>query len=179
MNWGNPVATGSLANDATEKEVPFAPTTGRFIDLRALTEVNGNPWTSMAEMNLLSPVSNSPVIPQTGWSLRYVDSQQLPNYAAVYAFDGNVNTFWHTQWSPSAPPPPHDIQIDLGQTYAIDGFRYLPRQDGSPNGRIGQYQFYVSMDGVNWAIRWLQGVWPMMRRKRRSFLRPRRVGLLI
>ena len=52
VNWGNPVATGSFANDATEKQVSFAPTTGRFIHLRALTEVNGNPWTSMAEINV-------------------------------------------------------------------------------------------------------------------------------
>ena len=32
----------------------------------------------------------------------------------------------------------------------MTGFRYRPRQDGSPNGNIGQYQFYVSADRSNW-----------------------------
>ena len=57
---------------------------------------------------------------------------------------------WATQWLASSPPPPHDIQINLGGTYDITGFRYLPRQDGLSSGNIGQYQFFVSADGVNW-----------------------------
>ena len=101
---------------------------------------------------MITVLSSSSVIPQTGWSLKYVDSQELvgENGAAVNAFDGNVNTIWHTKWSGGSPALPHEIQIDLGSTYNIDGFRYLPRQDGEVNGRIGQYEFYVSTDGVNW-----------------------------
>jgi hypothetical protein len=53
-SWGSPVSTGTFANDASEKEVTFSPVvTGQFIRLRALSEVNGKPWTSMAELNLL------------------------------------------------------------------------------------------------------------------------------
>jgi lysophospholipase L1-like esterase len=252
-NWGTPVVTGTFANDATEKEVLFAPTTGQFVRLKALTEVNGNPWTSMAEINVLGNLSsgnrspngtidtpswhmtinvgesvnfsgtgtdidnNTPlthrwnfgdagipistakdpgllqfnkqrtfivtftvtdalgcsdptpairvitvngggfgggsVIPHTYWSLWYVDSEELlvgENSAAVHAFDGNVNTFWHTKWVGGSPPAPHEIQIDLGAVYNMSGFRYLPRQDGGVNGKIGRYAFYVSTDGINW-----------------------------
>lgn len=93
------------------------------------------------------------IIPQSGWSLLYVDSQETVcgNYGAVNSFDGNPGTFWHTQYCPTAPPLPHEIQINLGATYSsISGFTYLPRQDGCSNGWISQYQFYVSTDGVNW-----------------------------
>jgi lysophospholipase L1-like esterase len=53
-NWGAPIVTGTFANDAIEKEVTVSPVTGQFIRLRSLSEVNGNPWTSMAELNLLA-----------------------------------------------------------------------------------------------------------------------------
>ncbi|MEO7100167.1 MAG: Ig-like domain-containing protein [Luteolibacter sp.] len=91
------------------------------------------------------------LIPPTGWTLKYVDSEEALDYPATFAFDGNPDTFWHTKWrSASLPLPPHEIQINLGATQSINGFRYLPRQDSPSVGNIGQYEFYVSMDGVNW-----------------------------
>jgi hypothetical protein len=101
---------------------------------------------------VLSVQNSSLVIPQSGWSLLYVDSQETScgNYGAVNSFDGNPATFWHTQYCPSSPGTPHEIQINLGATYNISGFQYLPRQDGCSNGWISQYEFYVSMDGVHW-----------------------------
>jgi lysophospholipase L1-like esterase len=234
---------GIFANDATEKEVSLTLTRGRYVRLVALSEVNGMPFTSVAELNVLgtavgnqapngvinSPSSNltisvgdpvnftgtgidpdnnvplkyhwdfgsgsgisdsteqnpgvvqfnnpgiftvtftvtddndlaDPVpatrvitaiagsIPQTNWSLTFVDSSQ-GSYPGVNAFDGNTGTMWHTQYSGGSPPPPHEIQIDLGGEYDINGFRYLPRQDGSANGRIRQYEFYISTDGTDW-----------------------------
>jgi hypothetical protein len=94
-----------------------------------------------------TPLSNA------GWSLRFVDSQQSGSgglYAGTQAFDANPSTFWHTQWMPTQSPLPHEIQIDLGATRNVRGFRYLPRQDGSTIGNIAYYRFYVSADGVNW-----------------------------
>ena len=94
------------------------------------------------------------VIPTSGWSLKSVSSQETQGEdgASANAFDGNPNTFWHSQWSPAAQPPPHEIQIDLGSTRPVSGFRYLPRQDGGVNGNIGQYEFYVSTNGSTWGL---------------------------
>jgi hypothetical protein len=91
-------------------------------------------------------------IPQSGWSLLFADSQETAcaNLRAVNSFDGNPATFWHTQWCPLVAPLPHEIEINLGASYNISGFTYLPRQDGCSHGWISQYQFYVSPDGVNW-----------------------------
>jgi len=92
------------------------------------------------------------LISQTGWSLVSVDSQESSCYngAASNAFDGNSSTLWHTQFCTSAPPAPHQISINLGASYNLTGFQYLPRQDGSACGWIKDYAFYVSSDGVNW-----------------------------
>jgi lysophospholipase L1-like esterase len=157
-NWGTAVASGTFAKDATEKAVSFTSKSGQYIRLRALSEVNGKPWTSAAEINALGSSQGSSGTPPPGlvshanWSLKYVDSQETVDSdgRAVNAFDGNTTTFWHTQYTGANPPPPHEIQINLGSTYSISGFRYLPRQDGGQNGWVGQYEFYVSADGVNW-----------------------------
>src|SRR5688572_13852941 len=90
------------------------------------------------------------LIPQAGWTLVSVDSQDATGHLGVHAFDGNAGTFWHTQWSGGSPPHPHEITINLGGMYHVSGFRYLPRQDGFPHGRIGQYEVYVSLDGTTW-----------------------------
>jgi len=92
------------------------------------------------------------LVPQSGWTVVYVDSQQTGcfNGAANNAIDGNPATFWHTQFCGTSVPMPHEIQIDLGTYYTLSAFQYLPRQDGSSCGWIKQYEFYVSPDGVNW-----------------------------
>ena len=53
-DWGAAVATGAFAKDKTEKQVSFDHTLGQYIRLVALSEVNGNPWTTMAELNVLA-----------------------------------------------------------------------------------------------------------------------------
>jgi uncharacterized protein YjdB len=242
-NWGTPLATGSFANDATEKQVLFASNIYRYIRLRALTEANGGPWTSMAELTALQSsgssqtlvsiavISSNPsmsvgatqqftatgtyqdsstqnitsqviwsssntaatsinttglatgqsagsatimatlsgvtgsagvsvqaagvsftAVPKINWTLAYADSQetQCENGAAVNGFDASAATIWHTQYCPSVVQLPHEIQIDMGTGYLLSGFRYLPRQDGGINGRIGQYEFYATNDLSNW-----------------------------
>ncbi|MCK5590582.1 MAG: discoidin domain-containing protein [Candidatus Pacebacteria bacterium] len=82
------------------------------------------------------------------------DSQELigNDCATVNAFDGNQNTMWHTKWQDGSDPQPHEIQINLENSYDLTGFRYLPRQDGCDNGRIRNYEFYTSADGSNWSL---------------------------
>jgi hypothetical protein len=71
-----------------------------------------------------------------------------PGYEPSKAVDGDSDTFWHTEFSAAKPPLPQSITIDLGAVYTLSGLRYLPRQDGSANGRIIQYVVYTSMDGT-------------------------------
>jgi phosphatidylinositol-3-phosphatase len=95
------------------------------------------------------------------WTLQFVDSQELVGEGgqpAVNSFDEKPNTFWHTEWFTASPPPPHEIQINLGATFSLTGFQYLARQDGCSNGWIKQYEFYVSQDGVNWGTPVASGI---------------------
>ncbi len=94
----------------------------------------------------------SSVLPKGGWSLVSVSSQETTNEngAATNAFDGSSSTMWHSKWSSPAGQLPHEIVIDLGATYNVDSFRYLPRQDGGINGRVGQYEVYLSTSTSSW-----------------------------
>ncbi|MGA2001516.1 MAG: discoidin domain-containing protein [Terriglobales bacterium] len=155
VNWGTAVSTGTLmtsASDKTQKQVNFAGVVGRYVRFRAMSEVHGGPWTAVAELNVLGTPAVPVALPTSGWHLLYVDSEATDcgNYAATNAFDGNPATMWLTEWCHSSPPPPHEIQIDLGASYSIAGFQYLPRQDGGSNGNVANYEFYVSSNEVNW-----------------------------
>jgi hypothetical protein len=89
------------------------------------------------------PDSPGSSIPKDGWTLVYVDSEETvaEDGAATNAFDGDSGTMWHTQWQGSPDPEhPHEIIIDLGDTYDLDGFSYEPYQ---LNGRIIDYAFFV------------------------------------
>ena len=82
------------------------------------------------------------LIDQSGWTLEYVDSEEVipdpNNYPATQAFDGLDTTIWHTEFRNTAPGHPHDLIVDLGAVYAMEGFRALPEQGGGANGRIGR-----------------------------------------
>ncbi|MFN7928225.1 MAG: discoidin domain-containing protein [Blastocatellia bacterium] len=134
----------------------LAPTTWRYVKLEALSEVNGNPWTSAAEINLLD--ANNAVLNRTGWTIT-TDSQETQGEdgRAVNAIDGNINTIWHTQWYTTTPTHPHWVVLDMKAGFALSALRYLPRQGGAINGTIADYKIYVSNDGVTWGTPVAQG----------------------
>jgi len=131
------------------------------VALDRATVVSGAP----ANVSAPSPTPPDDLIPQGQWSLRFVDSEELLGEPqtlsgpAINAFDGSPKTFWHSRWAGATDPLPHEIQIDLGGAYNVYAFRYFPRQD-SANGRIGQYEFYVSQDGTNWGSPVASGTFP-------------------
>lgn len=60
-------------------------------------------------------------------------------------YDGNLATFWHTQWTPLEMLP-YNIALDLRVLVNIIKMPYLPRQDGKQNGNIGEWQILLSND---------------------------------
>jgi len=79
-----------------------------------------------------------------------VVSDAQAGWGGPSAVDGNPATFWHSVYSPSNLPLPHTATIDLGNIQLLNGFNYLPRQDGNANGRIGQYTLEASTNNAAW-----------------------------
>ncbi|WP_034040893.1 discoidin domain-containing protein [Wocania ichthyoenteri] len=146
LNWGAAVASGIFANDASLKTVNFTPKNGSYVRFRSLSEVDGKNFTTAAEIDVIKGPA-SPIL-----SVYYVDSEETvgSDGKAINAIDGANNTIWHTKWAGGSDPQPHEIQLYLDGTFEVEGFTYLPRQDGNVNGRVSQYEIYVSDNPSNW-----------------------------
>lgn len=93
-------------------------------------------------------------INKAGWSINYFDSEEAVgeganNGHAIHCIDGITTTFWHTQWQAAQPAFPHEIQINLGDTFPVNGFSLLTRSN-SAAGKIADFECYLSLDGVIW-----------------------------
>ena len=95
--------------------------------------------------------NNPDSTPKEEWKLEFVDSEE-PNAPglAVMAFDDDPNTIWHTRWTGGNDTYPHEMIVDMGTEYQASRFTYLPRQNGA-NGRVKEYELYVSLDGEDWS----------------------------
>jgi len=122
--------------------ITFPPSEGRYLKLKALSEVNGQVWTTVGEIRLFS---EEKLLPTGQWKLVSADSEE-GDTPGTYAFDGNPRTFWGTKWRSGASRHPHEIVIDLGKSERLTGFSLLPRHDGSPNGTIKDYELYLGND---------------------------------
>lgn len=92
------------------------------------------------------------------WSVLHADSE-YPGEEAYKAIDGNPHTYWHSDWSDENLKHPHFIAVDMGRPFRIKKILYTPRQD-MVNGRIRQYQIFLSMDGKNWGQPVREGRFP-------------------
>ncbi|MBN1953025.1 MAG: discoidin domain-containing protein [Bacteroidales bacterium] len=92
------------------------------------------------------------VLPQDSIRIIYADSEEtaLEDGRAENVLDGDPSTIWHTAWSEHPNPAhPHELQFDLGRVWEVTAVRYLPRQN-LPNGRIAEFELYLSADTANW-----------------------------
>jgi len=142
-DFGKPIKHGRLDEGKGKKTVSFEPRKCRFIKLKALSEINDQPWTTAAEIGVIED-TGKPTL-----KVVRVDSEETAgeNGNSANAVDGDPNTIWHTQWQDANPEPPHEIVIELSHPCKVSGFTYLPRQDESDHGTIKDYEFYASEDG--------------------------------
>lgn len=73
----------------------------------------------------------------------------ISDVRAAVIMDGARSSAWHQR---NATNMPIDLVIDLGNTYKVSGFKYLPDQGRWSSGIITTYQFYVSSDNKSWKL---------------------------
>jgi hypothetical protein len=91
---------------------------------------------------------------RTNWSIIDLSSQEsvgegANNGRAIFTLDGNINTFWHSQWKDAQPLPPHYFTVDMGESKDMLGAAFIARQNVS-SGRPQDIQLFVSDDNITW-----------------------------
>jgi beta-galactosidase len=129
-----------------------APHTCHVICILALLAVGSRQTVSLNEGWEYARVPTAPslwngpdAVPTATWKVSAVSSEETAAEAAaaIKAFDGRPDTFWHTEWSRNQPPFPHAITVDLGTATEAIGLRILPRQTGAQNGRPKRFRAFL------------------------------------
>lgn len=88
-------------------------------------------------------------IDKSNWTVYRVDSNQGGGEDARNAIDNNPSTIWHTSYGSNQTPCPHEIIIDMHDTYSVTAFVYEGRGDMS-NGRVKEYEVYFGNNPEIW-----------------------------
>ncbi len=89
------------------------------------------------------------LFPQRKMQVASASSEFSGKYHQMMSIDGDSSTFWHNAID-GTDPLPSEIVYKLDNKYALLGLSYLPRQDGSPDSKVKEYEVLVSADGVVW-----------------------------
>jgi len=160
--WRTAAVTGQRARDGLISLT--CPTTGAKIEY----SLDGTGWRTYAEpfeMKEAGPlfvrataggalpyrgaISVEPYSDRAKWRIVSASSFQPNEGEPANAIDNNPDTFWHTRWTPDVPKHPHELVIDLGTSTRISAVIYTDRT-GQSNGRVREYELYLSEDGKTW-----------------------------
>ena len=123
--------------------------TAQYVKMKCLEPMQaGEPYAAVAEF---TPIINRIVgeyPPHALFTINYVSSELPEGGAARNLLDGNPNTYWHSMRGVTVASYPHDIRIDMGVERKLKCITYQGAP--MPEGRIKDYEVYVSLDGQNW-----------------------------
>ena len=84
-------------------------------------------------------------ISKKDWEILHTTTGNM--FEAIKVIDDDPKTYWATD---EGVKTIQEVVIDLGKTYALKGFTYLPIQERYPFGIITNFEFYVSPDDISW-----------------------------
>ena len=133
------------------------------IPIKYIGSTTGNSFNGLIDEIELTNDQDDSIIPTTDFSFT-CDNEQNPAQGSdgpiSNAFDGDITTLWHSQYSPSIKALPATFTVDMGKEYKINKLTYVPRQSGGANGYITSYDLYVKKaENDDWTQVVTDGVW--------------------
>ena len=150
-------ATGSFTYEGDVKKTGITSSTLSLPLTRIGSDTNAV-HAIIDNVNLSSTMSDGESSPIDPSGFTVTSDNQNSDGPISAAFDNDRSTIWHTQYSPSKKALPATITIDMGQSYDVNGFYYLPRPTGN-NGYILKYSLYYEDADENWTALVENGTW--------------------
>ena len=153
-----PDCTMELADDDNEQPAYLPePVVAKYVKMVCLEPMTaGEPYAAIAELTPIVGRIVGQYPPHAFFSIHYASSELPEGGPARNILDGNPDTFWHSMRGVTVASFPHDLRINLGGELRLKGITCM----GAPmaEGRIRDYEVYVSMDGKNWGEPVARGV---------------------
>ena len=125
------------------------PKVAKFVKMRCVEPmVAGEPYAALAELTPIVTRVLGDYPAHSFYSVAYTSSELPGIGAASNVLDGNPDTYWHTMKGVTLASFPHDIRLDLSEERKVKGIQY--RGATMAEGRVKNYEIYVSNDGQNW-----------------------------
>jgi hypothetical protein len=148
--------------DDTEdlKSVSFTSESAQWVRLVASSTASGNlDIASAAELSVyVDSLTPAKYVLDPANFIVQTNSEELtgegaPNGHIISAFDDDLTTFWHSEWSSyTGTTYPYTVDVDLGDLYKLNSFGYTPGRDGVKGGNIESYEIYTSQDGATYTL---------------------------
>lgn len=118
-------------------------------------KINPNLKTTYFFIKSEPDIAQYPDYNRTGWTVIGFSSQEATgegpnNGLAIFAFDNNVNSFWHSQWTGPGSVLPHYLTVDMGVINTIHGCNFTQRQASGIAGKADLVQIDYSLDNIQW-----------------------------
>ena len=103
------------------------------------------------DMYVMEIVMTSPVLDNRKWTITAnteEPAESAPNGLPAAIIDGDIHSFWHSQWQGGWQDWPHVIIIDMKERCSVLSIDYYARQSGDPNTK--DMEFFVSENQNEW-----------------------------
>lgn len=104
------------------------------------------------DLYVVQIVVTSPVLDTRKWTITAnteEPAESAPNGRAVAIIDGDINSFWHSQWNGGWQEWPHIIIIDMKERSEVVSIDYYGRQSGG-DANTKDMEFFVGDDQNTW-----------------------------
>lgn len=128
---------------------PFALPSGGLLQVRG---------TAKSGKTLESVIPLEPFVDRRAWKAT-ASTFERGEGDPEHVLDGNPDTIWHSQYSPAKVNAPHFLIVDMATSVSLKGVLLTPRSDGS-NGKLREYELYLSNDGQDFGSPVLRGRLP-------------------
>lgn len=139
LDKGDMIMKAEMEKKADWQEFTFNnATTMRHLCFEAISSYD-NKFSCISEIDLIG--QDGKPLTKDSWQVVYTNTEQAGEGYVDQLIDGDIGTYWHSQWQGEQTKHPHQVIIDLGEIQAVKGFRIRQR---NPNmaGCVKEFRLY-------------------------------------